>query len=139
MHGIDHGDYVLDSRRRLKVRNAVEHESPARREDLAPAQNLLPDFSRCPEGQNLLCIHPSTPEDELLPKLRFQLLRLHSSGGALHRIEYVETGLDKGRQKLEDRTAGMFESLPGRVDVNPVVDLFVVWKVQVAESLYRTE
>jgi hypothetical protein len=50
MHGIDHGDDIFDRRPRLDVMNRVKNEPPARREDLAPAQNLFADFSRRSEG-----------------------------------------------------------------------------------------
>ena len=71
MHRVDHGDDILDRRSRLNIVNAVEDKSPARREDLAPAQNLLSDFSTSAEGQNPLRVHASTPEDKLIAETGF--------------------------------------------------------------------
>ena len=51
VHRVDHGDDVFDGRLRLHIVNRVEDEAAARREDFAPAQNLLPNFGRGPEGQ----------------------------------------------------------------------------------------
>jgi hypothetical protein len=119
--------------------NAVENESTTRCKYLAPAQNLFPDFSRRSEGKDTLRVYSPAPEDKLIPKVRFQLLGVHSSSGALHRIEDVEPGLDEGRQKPGDRTAGMLEGFPFCVRMNPIIDLFVVWEIQVIEGLHGTE
>ena len=102
MHRIDHGDDILDRSGRLNIVNTVEDESAARREDLAPAQNLLPDFCCRAEGKNPLRIHSSAPKYEPIAKVCFQLLWLHSGGGALDWIKYVESSFDKGGEKLED-------------------------------------
>lgn len=70
MHGIEHGDDIRDRRSRLDVVNRVEDKSPARRKDFATAQNLFADFSWRSEGQNLLRIHSTTPEDNLISEVR---------------------------------------------------------------------
>jgi hypothetical protein len=100
MHGIEHGDDIFDWRPRLDVVNRVKDESTARREDLAPAQNLFPNLSRRSKGQNPLRIHSAAPEDDLVAKVRFQLLRFHSGCGTLHGIENVEASFDKGGEEL---------------------------------------
>src|SRR5271157_3672333 len=100
MHGVEHGNDIFYRRPRLDVVNRVKDESPARREDFTPAQDLFPDLCRRSKGQNPLRIHSSAPEDDLISKIRLQLLGLHSRSGALHGIENVETGLDQGWNEL---------------------------------------
>jgi hypothetical protein len=70
VHGIDHGDDILDWGSRLHVVYAVEHESSSRREYFTPTQNLLPYFSRFSKGQNFLGVHAATPEDKSVSKVR---------------------------------------------------------------------
>jgi len=86
-----------------------------------------------------LRVDSPSPEDEAISELGFQLPGVHSCRGTLHRIENVEPSLDERWKKLEDCTAGMFEGLPLRVLVNPIIDLFVVGKVQIIEGFYRAE
>jgi hypothetical protein len=100
VHGIQHGNDVLHWSCRLDVMNGVENESPARREDLASAQYLFPDFGGRSEGKNLLRVHPSTPENQAVSKVGFELLGVHSGRGALHGIQDVDSALDEGRKKL---------------------------------------
>jgi len=64
---IEHGDNILHRSCRLHVMNRIEYESPARREDLTPAQNLFPDFSRRSKGKNFLRIDPSPQKTSRSP------------------------------------------------------------------------
>ena len=129
VYRIEPGDDVLDRSPRLHVMNRIEDESSAGREDFAPAQDLFPHFGRCSEGKNLLRIDSSTPEDQLVAKVRLQLLGVHAGRRALNGIEDVDPCFDEEWQEFRHRAAGMLEGLPLRVRVNPIVHLFIVWKI----------
>lgn|ERR1035441_340285 len=100
VHGFEHGNDILDGSSRLYIMDGIKNEPTALRKDFASAQNLFPHFSRRSEGENSLRIDSSTPEHKLVTKIRFQLLGVHSSRGALYRIENVDSGFDEGRKKL---------------------------------------
>jgi len=97
---VDHGDNILHWRCCLDVMDGVENESAAGRKDLASAQNLFAHFAGRSEGQSFLRVHASTPEDELIAEVGFQLRRVHPSGRALHGIEDVEAGINERGQEL---------------------------------------
>src|ERR1017187_1818740 len=139
MDGIQHGDDVLHGRAGLQVVNRVEHEPPAGREDLAAAQDFLAHLARRTERQGLLGIHAPPPEHQARAVLPLQLARLHPRRCTLHRIDNVDPGLDKALKEPLHAAAGMFETLPGSIGVNPVVDELVVGEPQFAEGGHGAE
>ena len=83
VHGIDHGNDIVHWRLRLHIMNGIENKSSAWREYFTSAENLLTDFSRIPKRKDFLRINSSPPENEAVPKVCFQLRRLHASCGTL--------------------------------------------------------
>ena len=64
-------------------------------EGFAAPQHLLAHFVRRPERQHLLRVHSPAPENQIAAVFLFQRVRIHSGGGALHRVENIEARLHK--------------------------------------------
>jgi len=67
------------------------------------------------------------------------MFRIHPGGGNLHRVENIEARIDEEVEKFHDRTAAVFEGLPRRVLVNPVIDALVAREPQILERLRGTK
>ena len=120
------GQQILGGGVGLDVVDGVEDESAAATEDLDPLADFLADRLGRAEGERLLRVHAATPERQPGAEFLFQHCRIHPRGGALHGVKDVEPGFDQVRQKSDHRSAGMDESLPRGVLVDPVVDAAVV-------------
>src|ERR1035437_3675351 len=65
-HSLYHSDDILHRSFRLDIVNCVEDEASAWRKDLAALKHLLANLPRRSEGQHMLRVNPSTPEDQAL-------------------------------------------------------------------------
>ena len=124
MHGIDHGDDIFDRRSRLDVVNRIKYESAAVSEEL---------FDRQPEVYRHSVLPPEAYYDLMVVSTGTRRVWPIRNLGPLT-DDYSLTS-DWDNQWL----TGVLEGLPGRVGMNPVVDLFVVRKVEIAEGLNGTE
>jgi hypothetical protein len=139
VYGVDHGDDVLCRRLGLDVVDGIEDEAAVGREDLASTQDLFADLRWCSEGQHVLCVYASAPEDDAIAELPFELLGLHARGGTLDRVEDVDAGFDERWQEFRNGAAGVLEHLPLRVAVNPVAHLLVLREIEIVECFHRAE
>src|SRR4030042_1041163 len=137
--GVDHGGDVVHRCGGLDVVDGVEDEPAAGGQDLHPAEHLIPDLPGRPEGECRLGVDAAAPEDDAVTVSLFEMRRVHPGGRDLDRVEDVAPGLDEGIDQRLDGAAGMLESLPICIPVDPIVDHLVVGEVELGESVDRAE
>ena len=117
--------------------DGIKDETAPRTKQLEALANLPANVVGRPKRQGALGIYSSTPESDSLTKLSLQLLGIHVGRRALHRVHDVESRGDEIFNQIEDRSAGVDESLPRGVLVHPVVNLLVEGKKQFTVSFRR--
>jgi len=137
--GVEHGRDVRDRNVGLDVVDRVEDEAAAPAEDLTAAEDLLAHGGRRSEHQGLLRVHAAAPEDEVGSEFGLKCCGVHPGGRALDRVEDIEPRFDDRGDKRLDRAAGVLERLPGRVFVDPGVDLLVIRRVEGTECIGRAK
>ena len=85
-----------------------------------------------PNGSVFCVSTPPAPECDFVAELILQRPRGHAGRRTLDRIENVEPGFNQVGHQCDDRTAGVNESLPRRMFVDPIVHLTVEWLKQLA-------
>src|SRR5450755_1164315 len=134
MDGIKHGDDVGHGRAGLQVMNCIEDEAAAGGEDFAAAQDFVANLLRGAEGERFLGIDAAAPEDQARAVLLLERGGVHAGGRALDGIDNVETGFDEAFEEALHTAAGMFETFPGGIGVDPIVDALVIGKPELAEG-----
>ncbi len=119
--------------------DGVEHESAAAIKYPYSFADFIIDLIRRPEGKRPLGVHSSAPEGDPRAEIALEGLRLHPLGGALYRIEDVDSGLDDVLHEGTVPAAGMDHDLPVRVPVNPAAHSHEERLVEIAEHVRGEE
>src|SRR5271166_7038749 len=90
--GPEQGENVLHGRGPLDVVDGVKDESAVRPEDVDPLAALPVDLVGRSERQRVLRVDPASPEHDSAAEFPLQADWVHLGGGALHRVEDVESG-----------------------------------------------
>ncbi len=133
------GYQVFDRCAGLDVMHRVEYKSATWSQIFDACNNFRCDLFRFSEGEGLLGIDGSTPENKLLAELLFNLPGIHIFGRPLKRIQDIKPRIDEFRDQGQDRPIGMDEGLPVCVSVYPVIQHFVERLEQVLVGLNRHE
>jgi hypothetical protein len=119
--------------------NGVEYEASVLAEDLATLLDLLSDLLGRAEGEQSLGVDAATPEYDILAVFLLKGAGLHSHGGALDGIEYIEAGVYKQRYEGLHRTAAVLEGAPFGIIVYPTVYSLVKGHINIAEGVCGAE
>src|SRR5271157_1995316 len=136
-HGFVHGQDVLNRHARLHVMNRVEDVPSALPENLQTRAHLMANIFDRTKRQRFLGIDAAPPKSDAISKLLLQLLRRHARRRALHGVENVKTRGNKIGEQGADRSARVYEGLPRRVLVHPVVHGLIEGLIEVPIGLGR--